>query len=121
MLTDKDVRATRASTPAVRLVARQSPQRELEHDHGVHESLLRSVVQIALDPPSTLVGSGHDSRARSGTGGAALDVRHRHRDQFRERAETRLDVPRQRLLLEGLTDDHDPPDVAFDDDRCPRR
>jgi hypothetical protein len=32
-------------------------------DHGVHQPLLRAIVQIALDPPPTLIGGSDDTRA----------------------------------------------------------
>jgi hypothetical protein len=39
---------------------------ELEDDDGVHESLLRAVVDVALQAASGLVGGGHDACARCG-------------------------------------------------------
>ncbi len=49
-------------------------------------------MQIALDPPSRLVGGGDDPRARGDQIGAALRVGDRGRHELRELRETILDV-----------------------------
>ena len=77
---------------------RRAPPGELERDDGVHEPLLRAVVDVALEPPARLVG-GRDDRARDAVSSrAVLGVRDRGRDEVGELREAVLGPWRQRAV-----------------------
>jgi hypothetical protein len=101
----------------VRVGVRERPQCELQHDHRMHETLLCTVVPIALDPPPALVTGRDDPPARRRQSSATLRVGNRHRHQFREIGEPRLRVRRQRLLSRRTGADCTP-QAALHDDRC---
>ena len=69
----------------------------LERDDGVHQPLLRAVVEVADDAAPLLV-AGHDQpRTRRGEVRAGLEVRDRGRDQLGELGDARLGVRREVL------------------------
>jgi hypothetical protein len=47
----------------VRIAVPERAKRELLHDHGVDETLLRPVVQVTLDPPPALIRRDYDPGA----------------------------------------------------------
>jgi hypothetical protein len=69
-------------------------ERELQRDHGVHEALLRAVVQIAHHPSAFLGGGGDDPSARCRELGAAVGVGDRGRDELGEVRDALLGVRR---------------------------
>jgi hypothetical protein len=81
------------------------PQLEAEP----HESLLRAVVQVALDPPPLLVAGRHDPGPGGGKLRAAVGVRDRRGHELGELRDARLgDVRQQRVPVRGRGDDHSP-------------
>lgn len=100
----------------VDLVLRQGRERKLEDDNGVHETLLCAVMQIALNPSPAVIAGGDNTSPRSGQSGTALGVGDGRRQQFGERGEPFLRIPRQRLL-HLRTGDHHSPETAVDENR----
>ena len=70
--------------------------RHLERDDGVHQPLLRAVVDVALQAPSGLVGGGDDARPRGGELRLRLGVGDRDGGQLGELGEADLDVGGER-------------------------
>ena len=71
----------------------------LQRDHGVHEPLLRSVVQVAHHAPTLLVARDHDPCPRCRQIGPCLHVGDRCRHQLGELAKAGLGIRRQRRPL----------------------
>ena len=67
---------------------RKHPSLESEHDNP----LLRPIVEVAHDPPTCLIGGGHDAHARGFQLRPRLHVRKRARDQRGEVRETPLRI-----------------------------
>jgi hypothetical protein len=91
--------------------------RQLQHDDGVNQSLLRSIVQVANHAPSLGVGGRHGTRSRRRQFRPRLDIRDRRGDQLGERLDAPLRVHGQqpRLPRDG---DHRAPQPSVDHDRC---
>ena len=94
-------------------------QRQLGHaglQGEGNQALLRPVVQIPLQTPAGVVGSGHDPRPGCGEVRPGLRVRDGHGHQLGEVGQARLGVGRKRL---GAIETHHghAPLPAVDDDR----
>ena len=91
----------------------------LERDDREYESLLRSVVQVALDTAPRVVGGGDDASARGGERGTALGVGDRGGDELREAGQARLGFGAQRDA--AAAGDERAPETVFDEDRTADR
>src|SRR4051812_4744795 len=74
--------------------------------------LLRTVMQIALDPTASLIRSRNNPPTRRRELRRAFRVRNRRRDELRERSESRLGVRWHKPFFRGSR--HEAPDMAFD-------
>ncbi len=102
--------ARRVVAPLERLAS------QLQRDHGVDETLLRAVVQVAHHAAALVVGRGHDPGTRLGELRPRLDVRDRRGDELGELADPRLGSRRERLGVPRGDDDR-APQPSVDDDR----
>jgi hypothetical protein len=75
------------------------PRRELQRQRKRDQTLLGAVVEVALDPPSGVVGGGDDPRARLLELDPRIDVGDRLRDQLGECAEARFRLGAERLAV----------------------
>ena len=69
-----------------------APRREPQREHDADEALLGAVVEVALDPPASVIGGFDDPGARLLELDPRVDVGDRLRDQLGERAEARLRI-----------------------------
>ena len=108
--------SARTSSDPLGIFASRPRSATVERD----ESLLCSVVQVALDAPSAFVGRGDHAGAGGGELVAAVRIRDRGGEQFCELGQALLRVGGRLVMPSPACGDH-APQRAVDDDRRPDR